>query len=169
MKWNMDGYGCWIQSSPDSSSSATNYRAFTRVQSMEMSILSFTGLSVELAQMSAGLGLWFAACHSADHRQAVQNIKMVIQASRASQLQFTLAKSPSCIPFISLCVSVLSHPRVRSHIGDVCKFIVWHSEIVPVLASECLSLSSCPYYTFMKTDQARTDVLYFSRTRLTPP
>lgn len=117
MKWNMDGYGCWSQSSPDSSSNATNYPAFTPVQSMEMPILSFPNLSVELAPVLAGLGLWFAACHSADHRQAVKSIEMLIQASRASQLQFSLAKSPSCIPFPFL--FQCSHTHVWGHILEM--------------------------------------------------
>lgn len=45
---------------------------------------------------------------------------------------------------ISLSVSVLSHPCVKLPIVDVCIFVVRHFEIMPILYSECLSLSSCP-------------------------
>lgn len=60
--------------------------------------------------MLAGLGLGFAACHDADHRQALKYTKMVIQASKASQFQFSLAMSSLCIPFPFL--FQLSHTHV---------------------------------------------------------
>lgn len=60
--------------------------------------------------MFAGLGLRFAACHDAEHRQALKYTKMVLEASKASQLQFSLAMSSLCIPFPFL--FQLSHTRV---------------------------------------------------------
>lgn len=59
---------------------------------------------------------------------------------------------------ISLSISALSYPRVKLHAVDVCKFIVRHYQIMPVFSLDCLSLSSCPYYTSMQKVQAKTDV-----------
>lgn len=137
------------------------------VQSMEMSVefyKPFSGISSNVCRIGSvicSMSRCWSQTGSKKHKDGD-----ISQQSKPAPIQFG---EVFFMHSISLSISVLSHPCVKSHIADVCKFIVWHYEIMPVLSSECLSLSSCPYYIFMKKDQARTDVLYFSRTRLTLP